>query len=31
LGHKSLTATQRYTHLDLAMLRKAYQAHPRSG
>jgi site-specific recombinase XerD len=30
LGHKSLDATQRYAHLDLAALRKAYKAHPRA-
>lgn len=30
LGHKSLEATQRYTHLDLEALKKAYQAHPRA-
>ncbi|MDR2339515.1 MAG: tyrosine recombinase XerC [Deltaproteobacteria bacterium] len=30
LGHASLSSTQRYTHLDLRALRKAYQAHPRA-
>ncbi|MDR2141453.1 MAG: tyrosine recombinase XerC [Deltaproteobacteria bacterium] len=30
LGHQSLEATQRYAHLDLTALRKAYQAHPRA-
>jgi integrase len=30
LGHSSLSTTQNYTHLDLAALRKAYLAHPRS-
>jgi integrase/recombinase XerC len=30
LGHKSLSTTQRYTHLDLAALKKAYQVHPRA-
>jgi integrase/recombinase XerC len=30
LGHQSLEATQRYTHLDLEILKKAYQAHPRA-
>jgi integrase/recombinase XerC len=30
LGHKSLAATQRYAHLDLTALRKAYAAHPRA-
>jgi site-specific recombinase XerD len=29
LGHKSLGATQRYAHLDIEALRKAYKAHPR--
>ncbi|MDR1576664.1 MAG: tyrosine recombinase XerC [Deltaproteobacteria bacterium] len=30
LGHQSLEATQRYAHLDLRALKKAYQAHPRA-
>jgi hypothetical protein len=30
LGHASLTTTERYTHLDLAALKKAYLAHPRA-
>jgi integrase/recombinase XerC len=31
LGHSSLAATQRYTHLDLERLRRAYRAaHPRA-
>ncbi|MDR2353813.1 MAG: tyrosine recombinase XerC [Deltaproteobacteria bacterium] len=30
LGHSSLNTTQRYTHLDLTQLRKAYLAHPRA-
>jgi integrase/recombinase XerC len=31
LGHSSLATTQRYTHLDLEGLRKAYRnAHPRA-
>ncbi|MDR3203454.1 MAG: tyrosine-type recombinase/integrase [Deltaproteobacteria bacterium] len=30
LGHASLGSTQRYTHLDLQSLRRAYQAHPRA-
>ena len=31
LGHSSLAATQRYTHLDLAQLRRVYrEAHPRA-
>jgi integrase/recombinase XerC len=31
LGHASLSTTERYTHLDLAALKRAYKAHPRSG
>ena len=32
LGHSSLATTQRYTHLDIAGLARAYQkAHPRAG
>jgi site-specific recombinase XerC len=31
LGHASLSATERYTHLDLEKLRRAYRAaHPRA-
>jgi integrase/recombinase XerC len=30
LGHSSLAVTQRYTHLDLDHLRRAYRAHPRA-
>ncbi|MDR1309607.1 MAG: tyrosine-type recombinase/integrase [Deltaproteobacteria bacterium] len=30
LGHSSLATTERYTHLDLAALRRAYAAHPRA-
>lgn len=30
LGHSSLAATERYTHLDLDKLRQAYRAHPRA-
>ncbi|MDR1676877.1 MAG: tyrosine recombinase XerC [Deltaproteobacteria bacterium] len=30
LGHASLTTTERYTHLDLAALKRAYLAHPRA-
>ncbi|MDL2226770.1 tyrosine recombinase XerC [Deltaproteobacteria bacterium OttesenSCG-928-M10] len=31
LGHSSLATTERYTHLDLAQLRRAYrEAHPRA-
>jgi integrase/recombinase XerC len=30
LGHGSLAVTQRYTHLDLDHLRRAYWAHPRA-
>jgi integrase/recombinase XerC len=30
LGHSSLSTTQRYTHLDLRALRRAYQVHPRA-
>ncbi|MDR0620787.1 MAG: tyrosine recombinase XerC [Deltaproteobacteria bacterium] len=30
LGHSSLSTTERYTHLDLAALKKAYLAHPRA-
>jgi integrase/recombinase XerC len=30
LGHQSLSATERYAHLDLEALRKAYKAHPRA-
>jgi integrase/recombinase XerC len=30
LGHASLATTERYTHLDLGSLRRAYLAHPRA-
>ncbi|MDR2367586.1 MAG: tyrosine recombinase XerC [Deltaproteobacteria bacterium] len=30
LGHASLSTTERYTHLDLAALKRAYLAHPRA-
>jgi integrase/recombinase XerC len=30
LGHASLATTERYTHLDVASLRRAYRAHPRA-
>ncbi|MDR2386339.1 MAG: tyrosine recombinase XerC [Deltaproteobacteria bacterium] len=30
LGHASLATTERYTHLNLAALKKAYLAHPRA-
>lgn len=30
LGHSSLSTTERYTHLDMSSLRRAYQAHPRA-
>jgi integrase/recombinase XerC len=30
LGHSSLATTERYTHLDLSSLRRAYRAHPRA-
>jgi integrase/recombinase XerC len=30
LGHASLTTTERYTHLDLTALKRAYLAHPRA-
>jgi integrase/recombinase XerC len=30
LGHSTLATTERYTHLDLRSLRRAYQAHPRA-
>jgi integrase/recombinase XerC len=30
LGHASLASTERYTHLDLDKLRRAYRAHPRA-
>jgi integrase/recombinase XerC len=30
LGHSSLSTTERYTHLDLGSLRRAYRAHPRA-